>query len=578
MSAAARPRSLATHVVLALRRYGTALDEVGPARTALASLLSAPVSDLVVLDGADLPDAGPRLRNAILAARRPGLHDPTADAAVYRLDAETCRRLVGAPGTTRLAEPDLLAALAPHGLAPDRPSADARARIALDLQADHAFAEAMIALRRRLTAAAVHRQTSLGQCNAYWKRVGPILAEAAEAVARAWHRVGDPDRDIARPGNVFALFDPDAEHPVTHLAAGAPADHARLARLVAALDGETSATIVLVPAGGALADTAALGALDGTVESARRAMLDGHSAYRAARERHDALDAWISQTLDGIVTLAETQLGPTRRPIEQAMHALRLEFVNETGGCTILGPNVPIGDQEGFALLMAEARPAEAVRALFQPRQWPNLFDLLDAHPLLQRVAARLHARPGPADLEISGSTDIRAIRRPGLSGETRFEALRLGEQRSLTVPLAPGQESLYARLRPGQTLRVNAHKADAIDDTGDPDEAVSAQVDLMVTGFPQRLNLERLTPRQIERLAHREGLTANAYTALLARQRGGLVIPVKPVAERSIRAEQHRALRRERAQQRQIVKAIVRERANEQGPGLERGGRGIGR
>lgn len=578
MPAAARPRALPTHLVLALRRYGTSLDEVHPARTALDSLLSAPVSDLVVLDGADLPDAGPRLRAAILAARRPRLHDPTVDAAVYRLDVETCQRLVGTPGTTRLAEPPLLAALAPYGLAPDRPSADARARIALAVQADRAFAEAMLATRRRLTAAAVHRQSSLSQCNAYWKRLGPALAETAEAVARAWHGVGDPDRDVAQPGNVFAVFDPDAEHPVAHLAAGVPADEARLVRLVAALDGETPATILLVPAGGPLADNAALGALDARVEGVRRAMLDGHNAYSAARERYDALDAWISQTLDGIVALAADQLGPNRRPIEQAMHALRLEFVNEAGGCTILGPNVAVGDQEGFALLMAEARPAEAVRALFQPRQWPNLFDLLDAHPLLQRVAARLNARPGPADLEISGSTDIRAIRRPGLSGETRFDALRLGEQRSLTVPLAPGQESLYARLRPGQTLRVNALKAHAVDDRGDPDEAVNAQVDLMVTGFPQRLNLERLTPRQIERLAHREGLTAAAYTALLGRQRGGLVIPVKLVAERSIRAEQHRALRRERAQQRQIVKAIVRERANEQGPGLERGGRGVGR
>ncbi len=386
-----------------------------------------------------------------------------------------------------------------------------RAREVVARHQDEAFAETMIAARHPLVAAAIHREDARTEMARARARIAPMMAALQDAV----RATGGRPADWRRHG--LAVIDIEAPVLLTPLDGDDAPGHERLAaRLREDPDG-----LALVPVSGPVADAAGLG---DQVDAACRAMSPAHAAYHAARGREAGVTALIDQMLDGLVAMAAAQLGPQPGPIETALAAFRVDF----GGDPILGPSTPLGDHAGFRALMAQARPAEAVRALLTPRHWPGLLDRLDAHPILERTADIVNARSRPADLEISGSTDVRAIRRPGLRGATRFEAIRLGEQRSLTVPAGPEEDCLYAALRPGQILRVSERRGGAAG--GD-----TRQVDLMVTAMPRRIRGPHLAEARIDALAESEGITAAAYGALLARRGGGIVVPIKVVAQRHV-------------------------------------------
>jgi hypothetical protein len=528
-------------------------------------------------DGADLavlavPDETAGMRDAFAAARVPGIHDPSQDMTCYRVPATLCDALVGPVGTRRPATPPLLSALEPYAFTPAWPDLASRAEAILDHRADLDLLEGMLDLRKAMVLAAVERQSTRKRLDAYHAQIGPQMDTLQGRILAAWRRpiqpgpadaIGQIRADQRRailaaiegdPGPILAV-DIDAPDAVRRLEPGEPDYAETLERLAGGSPG------LLAPLDRGVLDTRLDEALAHLVEDVRR----GHAQARTDHDRLTALGTWIARNIGHVVDAAAAQIaGRPERPILAQLRAIRLHYRIPANRCEVLGHAEPEGDELAYLALIEDARPAEAVLGLHDPRQWLQLLDhlaLLPAHRLMpQRVLA-----PGSAKMTFSGATDIRLTRRPGLVGRTRFEALCLGEQHTLTVPATPDEPNPFAALRPGQLLRVTASAPGGARNPL-PEDVVYDELDAMVIDPPKTISAGRITERTLARLAHREGMRPEAYRALINGKGAGVVIKLKVVATRAITREidleRERARQITRQRQREIQRMIQPDRA----------------
>lgn len=498
--------------------------------------------DLVVLDAQACRAHRHGLREAFAAARVPGVHDPARDPGYHCLPEEACEAVLGPSGTRRPATRELLERLSPYATLPPWPSFDELADEARESAADADLLGGMLDLRRPLVHAAVARQESKTRRRAALAQLQTQTQALQDRVLAACRAASPSALRAALTGahRAVLIIDPHADMPVRHLVPEERDDPALREDL------PWPGSSLIAPGDGNELDPGLIEAL----------VAFGQDVERLQEEIAVALDAWIARNLDHVVAIATEHVAasPNRDLLDQ-MRAIGLRYVPPPGGCPILGPCSPEGDEIAYLTLMAQARPCEAVLGLADPRQWPNLFDHLTRLPAHQRVPPRV-LTPGAARMTFSGATDIRLTRRPGLVGRTRFEALRLGEQRTLTVPVPPDERNAYSRLQAGQILRVTAGTSGGSADLED-DAIAYEEIDLMVVASPRIVSAGRMTDQSLTRLAHREGMRPEAYRALVAGKGAGVVLSVKVVDVRAVTRADDEGRERARLQQRSLQRSI---------------------
>ncbi len=527
-------------------------------------------SDLVVLDP---PTDESQWRDAFADARIPGVHDPAQDPACYRLSREACCSLIGPVGTRTVADGDILAQLTPYAFIPPWPDLEDRARQACDRQDDLDLIEGMLDLRKALVFAAVTRLSARQSLNAYRARLVPQIDALQSRILTAWGVSLPPPATEdatairrerlalavaaadARPGPIIAIaIDEDA--PIQRVTPDEAAYGAALTPL------RTGGLGLIAPVDQGLLDAR----LDEAIAEFVAALRRGHTESRRDAERITAVSEWIARNIDHVVTAAIQCLrDQPESAVLRQMKAVGLHYRTKPGTCEILSPAQPEGDELAYLALLGEARPAEAILGLQDPRQWPYLLDHVALLPIHERIPRRVLA-PGLAKMTFSGATDIRLARRPGLVGRTRFEALCLGEQHTLTVPVSPDETSPFSALRPGQVIRVTASQPGQTQGLA-PEEVAYDELDAMVTGLPRTVSVGRITEQTLAKLAHREGMKPEAYRTLLTGKGGAVVISLKVVSTRAItqeieqERERGRNIQRQRQRQREIQRSLLMER-----------------